>query len=380
MTEAHDSANRRTRAPAWPLLAVAVACGGRGPGSPTLEQVANASYEGIYEQAVRLTDGSFEGEPFVAGAASRPTVRLLRDLVAFGDLDGDGVDEAAAVLVENSGGSGSFVYLAALALRDQRAASLDTLRLGDRVRVRSLEVRDGRVRMDLDVHAPGDPVCCPSLELRHEWVLHDGKLVRVPEAPATFRGHLVWGHETRSFEACGPGRWGWVVDDTGGDLQTVYEQLTTEPYQPLFVEVRGSWGPAPSEGFGAAYPEQLTIGELRRAVPEGPGCDEDLAGVRYLARGNEPFWRVEIRGSGIVFSRLGKSEEIVFPSVAPQGGPESRLFASSMEGPGGRRIEIAITERRCVDSMSGALFALTARVTLDGERLQGCAVEGSESP
>ncbi|MCB0173146.1 MAG: LysM peptidoglycan-binding domain-containing protein, partial [Anaerolineae bacterium] len=74
----------------------------------TIDQLANATYTGIYDdQEVTLTDGQYEGEPFVEGGASRPTVNFNPNDVAFGDLNGDGVEDAAVLLSENSGGSGT---------------------------------------------------------------------------------------------------------------------------------------------------------------------------------------------------------------------------------------------------------------------------------
>ena len=42
----------------------------------------------------------------------------------------------------------------------------------------------------------------------------------------TFRGHLVLGHEVRSFKPCGSDQESWVLDRTGGDLSGVYRKLT----------------------------------------------------------------------------------------------------------------------------------------------------------
>jgi hypothetical protein len=153
------------------LLPTLSGCATRGD-APTLVQIANATYTGVRDEPVRLVDGRYEGPPFVAGGASRPTVTLLRDRVAFGDLDADGVDEALVVLVAQAGGSGSFVYLSVIATRAGEVSCLDTVPLGDRVRVRSLSVlKGGIVSADLMEHAPGDAACCPSLETRREWSL-----------------------------------------------------------------------------------------------------------------------------------------------------------------------------------------------------------------
>ena len=74
----------------------------------TEDQLKNATYIGIYEESVTLTDGVYEGEPFVEGGVARPFVGFIDGSTVYGDLNGDGVDDAAVLLVENSGGSGVF--------------------------------------------------------------------------------------------------------------------------------------------------------------------------------------------------------------------------------------------------------------------------------
>jgi heat shock protein HslJ len=131
----------------------------------------NAAYAGIYpDQAVELTDGVYEGEPFVEGGASRPTVTFIEPY-AFGDLNGDGLDDAAVLLAENSGGSGSFVYLAAVVNEDGQPANVATELLGDRARVQSLTIADGTLTVDMVTHGPNDPMCCPSLKALNTYEL-----------------------------------------------------------------------------------------------------------------------------------------------------------------------------------------------------------------
>lgn len=129
-----------------------------------LEVLLNSTYRGILDEAVTLVDGAFEGETFVAGGASRPVVTLIPQPIAYGDLNDDGRMDAAVVLVSDSGGSGSFVYLAAVQTRDGVPDNMATLMLGDRVQVKSLAIEDSRLIARLLSHAPGDPACCPSLE------------------------------------------------------------------------------------------------------------------------------------------------------------------------------------------------------------------------
>jgi uncharacterized membrane protein len=43
------------------------------------------------------------------------------------------------------------------------------------------------------------------------------------------------------------------------------------------------------------------------------------------------------------------------------------------------RLELALVERRCTDSMSGEIASFAAIAILDGRRLEGCAFEGLDA-
>lgn len=142
------------------------------PASP----FANMTYAGIYEEPVTLTDGSFEGEPFVEGGASRPTVQLT-DVTAMGDLNGDGIEDGAVILTESSGGSGTFYYLAAVIDEAGEFSNVSTTLLGDRTRIESLRIEEETIVVELVTHGPDDALCCPTQEEIRTYELIDGTLV-----------------------------------------------------------------------------------------------------------------------------------------------------------------------------------------------------------
>lgn len=200
------------------------------------------------------------------------------------------------------------------------------------------------------------------------------------ESMQLLRGHLVIGHEVRSFKPCDSEQDLWVMDETGSELARVYEALTSDVYQELYAVVLGEVGPAPSDGFGADYAGSITVAALRHAAPESHACNEDLSGIKMRAFGNEPFWRVDIRNEEILLSELG-SEDRLFASTSVST-QEGRLqhFHGTAEAEAGQAagavIEVAIEERPCRDSMSGAYFSFSARVEVDGRELVGCARQG----
>jgi hypothetical protein len=148
-------------------------------GDLTLEALKNAVYQGIYDEPVQLTDGKYEGEPFVEGGASRPTVTFHPEAYAFGDLNGDGVDDAAVILIESSGGSGNFRYLAAVINEDGTPVNVATAFVGDREQAQAITIEDGVITLQLVAHGPDDPMCCPSQEVTKRYRLQDDQLVEL---------------------------------------------------------------------------------------------------------------------------------------------------------------------------------------------------------
>jgi len=299
--------------------------------------------------------------------------------MVIGDITGNGVDEAVVLLATNMGGSGVFFHLAVVRNLDGAPQHIGMIPLGDRVKLSSLEVVAGRIIANLVEHGPGEPMCCPTQAVYREWALTDGQFAELDtrsQQPTTrHSGYLSWGHEGRSFSACGSRRTGWVINESGKELLEVYQGLTSKPHQPLFVEVSGNWADAPKEGFGADYPEAIRITEWHRAEREGWGCRLDLEDVLFVVTGNEPSWRVDILQDHISMRSMDSPDETVFPA------PESREtdgLVSFNAGDASSGIHVVLEKQRCIDTMSGARYEFTATVEAGGRRLDGCAIKGKK--
>ena len=137
-----------------------------------MPELANATYKGIFEEPLTMTDGKWEGEPFVAGGASRPTAGLVDGFRLTGDLNQDGAEEAVVLLWSSSGGSGTFDYIAIMGFgREGEVVDLATIPLGDRVQLRSAHLLEGRVELDLIQAGPEDAACCPGQKVKSTIVL-----------------------------------------------------------------------------------------------------------------------------------------------------------------------------------------------------------------
>ena len=179
---------------------------------PTLEKLANATFNGVFEEPVTLADGRWEGAPYVDGGASRPSAGLVEHFMLFGDIDGDGRDETVVLLWQSSGGSGTRSYLAAVKRQDGDVVNLATSLVGDRVQVKAGSIVDGAISLDLIQAGPGDAACCPTQKAFVTWQLEDGDLVRTA---TEITGEL-------SLEDLqGPG---WMLAEIGSD-----ELVSTDP-------------------------------------------------------------------------------------------------------------------------------------------------------
>lgn len=141
------------------------------------QALGNIEYTGIYDQPVKLSAGEYVGPPFEEGGASRPTVTLQG--ITAGDLNQDSLDDAVVLLAENSGGSGTFIYLAAVLNNNGDLLNTSTISLGDRVRVESIQVVDGKILVSLLAHAPEDPLCCPTQKVEKTYLVYTGQLIPV---------------------------------------------------------------------------------------------------------------------------------------------------------------------------------------------------------
>lgn len=193
------------------------------------------------------------------------------------------------------------------------------------------------------------------------------------------RGVVVLGPEVRSIKPCNEDRELWVVPIA--DVTAAYRSLSREPYAPVFVEVEGEIAPAPTEGFGAEYAEQLTVTAFRRASPaeEGFGCAEDVSAFAFRASGVEPFWGLRVRESSIVFS-TPEIPETVFEIVDPAFAGGAWVYETVSAGPEPITLRLELSPEPCSDTMLGSIYTWSAKVDIAGEPREGCAWEGALAP
>ena len=133
----------------------------------------------VTEGPVRLANGSWSAED----EEGRQSLEIGKPR-ARGDLDGDGREDVAVILLGSGGGSGVFVDLAVVLDRNGVPVHAASAALGDRVQVNGLSIEGNDVIVDLTQHGPGDPACCPTQNVKRRFHFADSRLVDTAPQPA----------------------------------------------------------------------------------------------------------------------------------------------------------------------------------------------------
>ena len=144
-----------------------------------LELLRNFTYtlESSGGMQVTLVNGSFTANDTAHNLAA--TGQLVQ--AALGDLNGDGVQDAAVTLAANFGGTGTFHELIVVLSQDGKAVQAADLYLEDRLAEKQLSIADGLITLDAVRHGQHDPLCCPTEHAVTVYRYEAGKLVVVSD-------------------------------------------------------------------------------------------------------------------------------------------------------------------------------------------------------
>jgi hypothetical protein len=144
----------------------------------TLDQLKNTAYQLVAQDShktVQLVNGAYQNgsDPASPDYASI----TLAQPMAFGDLNGDGVSDAAVLLAENYGGTGVFVSVIAMLNQNGKPVQAAGELVDDRPVINSITIKDEQILLDVTVHGPNDPGCCAAQPNKRVYRYEAGRLV-----------------------------------------------------------------------------------------------------------------------------------------------------------------------------------------------------------
>lgn len=127
----------------------------------------------MLQVAVQLVNGEFSG--VVEGVE---LTAKIRPEIEFGDLNGDGIDDAALLLSENTGGSGIFVSLITVYSLGDQFQQAPAVLIDDRPIIDQVVVENGYVKLTGLIHGPNDPMVNPTTAFSAVYKLFGERLVQ----------------------------------------------------------------------------------------------------------------------------------------------------------------------------------------------------------
>ncbi|HAV77661.1 MAG TPA: hypothetical protein DCX53_09950 [Anaerolineae bacterium] len=149
------------------------------PDTPTpapdyVTRLRNADYQlGLLDalRVVQLTDGKFEQG--IPGSEDFVSI-MMTDFTTRGDLNNDGVDEYSALVAENYGGTGTFVFLALYFEINGELVFRTSALVDDRPQLNRFSIDDEGIFLDATIHKTDEPMCCPTLHtIRHYQLINN---------------------------------------------------------------------------------------------------------------------------------------------------------------------------------------------------------------
>lgn len=133
----------------------------------TIHQLMNCKYnfsqnESNFDSTLRLKNG-FHYYPNQYGVIDSASYTEMDDrMVAFGDLNNDGIKDAAVIFYYITGGSGCYLYLVAVHNINGKPKSVASVGLGDRVQVKGIVIKNGIIELKMLSHDNQGGQCCPT--------------------------------------------------------------------------------------------------------------------------------------------------------------------------------------------------------------------------
>ena len=142
----------------------------------TRQELGNATYLCTREDSCTLTLNNGEYFETVEEIASQLFVKLSNH-AAFGDLDGDGIEDAVVILASKTGNTGEFYELAVVKKDQDELVNTAITLLGDNLLIKDIHIEGDVIIVELLVSSADHITCCPDAPIEKRYHLESGELI-----------------------------------------------------------------------------------------------------------------------------------------------------------------------------------------------------------
>jgi hypothetical protein len=256
----------------------------------------NTAYQ-IEGEWVLLADGHTEHQA-APGSATTIVTEVVGEPV-YGDLNGDGQDDAVLFLSHDPGGSGTFYYLAAAYQKDGAYYGTNTILLGDRISPETVAISTRVIEATYQDRAVDDPMSVPpSIEkTRYGWLEDETlKNIALSENEMLLSGYVFVDEGDVSFSRCDAQQDYWVDGDMVNTLVRAYQNVAREDLLvPLYAVMVGGVREESGQGAYGTHDQVFEPRQVLFTWQEG-SCKSDMIVVTSLVPGDSISSPLTIEG------------------------------------------------------------------------------------
>jgi heat shock protein HslJ len=182
--------------------------------------VKNSNYT-VGGETFTMVNGEASKE-IEGNTSSRNTLSIFGEPI-YSDLNNDGVKDAAVLLVNNQGGSGTFYYAVLAIASGTTYTTTNALLLGDRIAPQTVEIRDNRAIFNYAIRKASDPMTTKPSIGKSLFVYYNPTTKEIGELVQNFEGEA----DTLSTMSLTLKKWIWVKTQMSDGTITTPKKANT---------------------------------------------------------------------------------------------------------------------------------------------------------
>ena len=197
----------------------------------------------------------------------------------------------------------------------------------------------------------------------------------VNKTPVLFKGMYTYGKGLNTFMDCSSQITYWVNDSLAPLKEPYQKAVQPLPYpnESVYAEVKGYLSGKANVGPAHDYENVLVVTDIMKV--EAKNFRTECYNYEFIAKGNEPFWSLEIvpTEQQIVLKDISTNKVYQFPYQPANSGGGVHRFETTDGAK--NKLVVVIREEPCSDGMSDQKYRYSAEVVINGRTLKGCAIK-----